>query len=289
MNCKIGTAGWSYKDWVGSFYPVNLKQQDWLSYYARYFSIVEVNSSFYSEVHPDIAKGWLDKTAFREDFNFIIKAHRNFTHERKYSVTQRMAFQHVSDIINTEQKLHGILFQFPYSFECNQSNMEHVSELLQAFEGYNNYIEIRHSSWQKPEVLCGLAENGAHICAIDQPVIGKALPFTIEAISDKLYIRLHGRNKAAWSTSIEKFGQHQTYEEQNERYNYLYSRGEILEIAVRVREVLDSVKEIVIITNNHPYGHAVVNAFELMEFLESNGGEGVPGTTHHLMEKLQRI
>src|SRR5688500_14972993 len=82
---RIGTAGWSYPNgegkWTGVFYP-NDKRTDQLEFYSRYFNTVEVHSTFYRPVAPNVAKGWADKTP--GDFRFAIKLYQKFTHPKMF-------------------------------------------------------------------------------------------------------------------------------------------------------------------------------------------------------------
>ena len=81
----IGTAGWSYKDWVPAFYPKPQSGSfDWLRFYAHYFNCVEVNSSYYTYISPKIVKGWVEKVSDSDDFLFTIKLHQDFTHKRDF-------------------------------------------------------------------------------------------------------------------------------------------------------------------------------------------------------------
>ena len=79
---RIGTAGWSYKDWDGVFYPpeVQRKKVHPLEYLAHFFDVVEINTSFYGHIKPELAKLWLRKIAFNPNFVFTAKLHRSFTH-----------------------------------------------------------------------------------------------------------------------------------------------------------------------------------------------------------------
>src|SRR3989339_1063282 len=85
IKYNIGTAGWSYKDWVPNFYPKNQSAGfDWLRFYSHYFNCVEVNSTYYTYVSPKIVEGWIKKVEDNDDFLFTIKLHQDFTHNRKY-------------------------------------------------------------------------------------------------------------------------------------------------------------------------------------------------------------
>ena len=80
---RLGPAGWSYKDWEGIFYPPEMhrRRQHPLEYIARCFDVVEINTSFYGHIKPELAKLWVRRTdAVNPNFMFTAKLHRSFTH-----------------------------------------------------------------------------------------------------------------------------------------------------------------------------------------------------------------
>jgi len=273
----IGTAGWSYKDWVPNFYPKNQsKNFDWLKFYSEYFNVVEVNSTYYAFINPNVVNGWIRKVEDKDDFLFTLKLHQNFTHKRNYSDKEIKAFQYYLDMLKREERLGGMLMQFPYSFYFNSANANYLRELIKVFEGYDIFVEVRHSSWQNKSAHQFLFENKVSLCTIDQPEIGKSISFNPVITNDKAYLRFHGRNEEAWKNSINNFGKKQTYEEQSSRYDYLYSPGELTEIDQKLREIYDKVKEVFVIMNNHPGGKAVANAFELIHLLRRKSKVKMP-------------
>ena len=265
----IGTAGWSYQDWIGSFYPqAQTNNFDWLQYYSHYFNCVEVNSTYYSYISPKIAEGWIRKTQDKNDFLFTIKLHQDFTHIRKYDNNKIKSVESVLQILQRERRLGGILIQFPYSFSYNSTSVLYISQLAEIFNPYHIVIELRHSTWNKEEIIKNFKKLDLTYCTIDQPQIGKSISFEPIITSYSAYIRLHGRNKEAWFSSINNYSKEQPESQKNERYNYLYSHSELIEIAQIVKQQIQSINEIYIITNNHPGGNAVANAFQLINILE---------------------
>lgn len=284
MNSKItepkyyiGTAGWSYKDWVGPFYPkAQSASFDWLKFYAQYFNCVEVNSTYYTYVSPKIVEGLIKKVETENDFLFTLKLHQDFTHKKNFTSANINAVKESLNILNRQVKLGGLLIQFPYSFQFNDANAKHINSLSEIFCENNLFVEVRHKSWLKNEAMELFKNLNLTYCTIDQPQIGEAVPFQIYITNDKLYIRFHGRNVKAWKQSINNFGKEQSYDEQNERYNYLYTSGELTEIAQKIKSVHEKVKEVYIIMNNHPQGNAVANAFELMFLLGEKNKLRIP-------------
>lgn len=286
----IGTAGWSYKDWVPSFYPrAQTASFDWLEYYSQFFNTVEVNSSYYTYLNPGIVEGWINKVEDKDDFLFTIKLHQDFTHKRRYTSEQIKAVKYNLDRLTKAGRFGGLLIQFPYSFALDKENANHVKNLIDVFPEYEKYIEVRHKSWFIQRFFDFLGKNGSSLCTIDQPSIGEAVEFKPLKAGENLYIRFHGRNTKAWKSSLGNYGKERTYAEQNERYNYLYSPGELVEIEQKIKEVLDTVKKVFVILNNHPQGNAVANALELIHLLNERIKVNVPETTLKAYPRLSKI
>ena len=129
-------------------------------------------------------------------------------------------------------------------------------------------LEVRHESWNKPEVYQMLHELGVGFCNIDQPVIGRSIRPSERTTSPIGYVRLHGRNYEHWFTSSEH---------PEERYDYLYSPGELVTWVERIRHVAESGEETYVITNNHFRGKAVANALQLISIIRDQSVPAPPG------------
>ena len=289
-NLFIGTAGWSYKDWVNSFYPKNQsKSFDWLEFYSKYFNMVEVNASYYTYISPKTVDGWIKKVEEKDDFVFSVKLHQDFTHKHQFKNEQIEAVKINLDKLQRSNRLAGLLIQFPYSFALNKENANYLKEIVDIFSEYEKFIEVRHKSWFIDRFINFASKNKSSLCTIDQPVIGEAIKFKPIKAGDNLYIRLHGRNEKAWKQSLSNFGKEQNYEQQSERYNYFYSPGELIEIEQAIKEVLDNIKKVYLILNNHPQGNAVANALELMHLLGERIKIPIPETTLKTYPRLSKI
>ncbi len=243
----IGTAGWSYKDWVPAFYP---KAQtggfDWLQFYAHYFNCVEVNSTYYAYINPKVVNGWVEKVIDSDDFLFTVKLHQDFTHKQNYDGAKIKAVRYNLDILARAERLGGMLIQFPYSFSYNNTSAEYLAKLSDIFPDHNLFVEVRHASWKNKDAFKFFKELDLTLCTIDQPQIGKSIDFEPVVTNDKAYIRFHGRNEEAWKQSLNNYGKKQSYAEQSERYKYLYSPGELVEIQQKIMLIRDKVEEIYI-------------------------------------------
>ncbi len=263
---NIGTAGWFYEDWISIFYPESSSVGfDMLTYYSDYFNSVEVNSTYYSYISPKIVEGWVSKV--HNNFVFHVKLHKDFTHLRNFNNQKISLVINNLDILKNAEKLGGLLIQFPYSFYYSPSALQYILRLREIFSGYKIFVELRHLHWQNELVFQAFKQNNITFCTIDQPQIGQAIQFKPIITNNIVYIRFHGRNSNAWKESVANFNKNKSYKDRSERYNYLYSPGELAGFQQSLKLIEKKVKEINIILNNHPNGNAVVNAFEFMNML----------------------
>ncbi|MDR3609886.1 MAG: DUF72 domain-containing protein [Ignavibacteriaceae bacterium] len=286
----IGTAGWSYTDWVPTFYPkAQTTSFDWLNFYSSYFNTVEVNATYYAYLSPKTAEGWVKKTENNDEFKFTIKLHQDFTHKKLFTSENTKAVIDNLNILCREEKFGGLLCQFPYSFGFNEASVGHIKRLKEIFNDYKLLVDVRHASWNKGEIIKYFKEADLSFCVIDQPQISKSISFNPVATNDILYVHLHGRNVKAWYSSIQNFNKEQTYAEQSARYDYLYSPSELIEIRDKIKEVKEEVKTIYIIFNNHPKGSATANAFEMIQLLKEKLKNGIPDTVLKSYPRIELV
>ena len=254
---RFGTAGWMYKDWEGIVYPSDKWPGfDALHFLAQYFTTVEVNSTFYGPALPETADKWIARVSDFPDFKFTAKLWKRFTHERKTAWTRaevkeaRGAF----DKLMKAGRLGAILLQFPWSFKRTDEEREWLDDLTRTFSAFPLVLEVRHSSWNTPDFYESLAERGIGFVNIDQPLFHHSIKPSASVTSSIGYIRVHGRNYKDWfrkGAGVEA------------RYDYLYSREELVPWAERAKEVASVAEETYVVTNNHYKGKAVANAVML--------------------------
>ena len=271
MSVHIGTAGFSYKDWEGIVYPADLKKRKIhpLEYLAQFLDACEINTSFYGHIRPNVGRDWCRKTsAVNPDFVFSAKLYQGFTHpprgtkppspfNLKVDPKEENLAREGLDSIAGEGKLAAVLMQFPISFKNADDTRDYLFNLISRFREYPLVLEIRHSSWNDPEVLARLAEQGVGFCNIDQPRLGASLRATEHVTSPVGYVRLHGRNYKEWFQA----------DNRNDRYNYLYKPVELKPWTEKIRSVAEKSLKTLAITNNHYKGQAAVNALELKSML----------------------
>jgi uncharacterized protein YecE (DUF72 family) len=253
---RIGPAGWSYKDWEGIVYPKKPGAKfDPLEYLAHFFNTIEINSSFYRPFTASTANSWARRVAAAADFMFTAKLHRVFTHERgKATAEDERAVREGMDALASQGKLGAVLLQFPWSFKNTDDDRLYLAKLLDRFKDYPLVLEIRHSSWNNPQIYEWLEEVGVGICNVDQPLFARSIKPAAVATAQVGYVRLHGRNYQDWFREKAP---------RNDRYNYLYSLDELEPWIARIKEIAAKTKESYVITNNHFRGQAVVNALEI--------------------------
>lgn len=181
---RIGTSGWHYKHWLGSFYPEKLACSKMLAHYYETFDTVEINNSFYMLPKIETLKKWRDCTP--ANFEFAIKASRFLTHNKKLKDPENALNNFLPRAEALGEKLGPILFQFPPKWRLN---LERLSEFLQALPTYHRYtFEFREPSWLVQPVFDLLRKHNAAFCIYE--LGGFHSP--IEITADWAYIRLHG-------------------------------------------------------------------------------------------------
>lgn len=281
MSFRVGTSGWHYPTgdgtWNGIFYPKPRPRGfDELSYYAEHFDTVEVNSTFYGQPRVDASRDWARRTP--PGFEFSLKLYQKFTHPRMYearlagsvpedargdrAVLAELARPNAADLdefrrgidpLASTGKLGALLAQFPPSFKSDDAAMGYLSELLRAFDGYPIAVELRHRSWSDRlhDTLALLNGFGAALAQIDEPKFKLSIRQNqLPNVKSFYYMRLHGRNAAKWWR----------HEKSEDRYNYLYSPGELREFTETADAAGDLVKKVYLYTNNHFSAKSVANA-----------------------------
>lgn len=235
----IGTSGWSYKHWQGLFYPESLKSADWLGYYTRHFSTVEVNATFYRLPFKGMITGWARKTP--ADFKFVIKGSRRVTHFQKLHDVREPLTALLERLEPLREKILCILWQLPPSLKQDLELLEGFLEQLP--EGFRYAVEFRHPSWIEDRTFQLLVKYQVAHCTVSAP----RLPCNLTTTADFAYIRLHGITE--W-------------------YNYNYTEEDLLWWRDEILKISEGVKKVLIYFNNDFDAYAVKNALRLKELLE---------------------
>jgi len=256
---RIGTAGWSYPHWSGIVYPTSRQAAHPLELLARQFDVVEINSSFYQPLKPEITKLWIKKVESNQRFQFTAKLHQRFTHARILDDAEIAEFKDGVRPLLKAGKLGALLMQFPWSFRFTGENRDFFIKLRRAFSDFPLVAEMRHSSWMDEEAIGVFQDYRVGFCNIDQPEYTRAMPPTSFLTSGIGYVRLHGRNP---HNSLGNPGA-----SRNRQHDYLYSEAELNEWIRRIDHLSRYADSTFVVFNNDAAAKSVVNALQLRAML----------------------
>jgi uncharacterized protein YecE (DUF72 family) len=243
MNKKasihIGTSGWHYKHWKGSFYPYNIKDAEQFDQYAQHFHTVEINNSFYKLPTAQTFTAW--RKAAPRGFVFAVKASRYLTHMVKLKASKDSLHMLFTRVVKLEEKLGPILFQLPPQWKVNA---ERLSQFLQALPaGYRYTFEFRNHTWYTEEVLDLLRQHNAAFCIYH--LEGHLSPLAVTA--DFVYVRLHGPGN---------------------KYQGNYHAATLKKWAKYCRQWKQAKKEVYVYFDNDQAGYAAFNAQRLRQIVD---------------------
>jgi uncharacterized protein YecE (DUF72 family) len=281
MGIIIGTSGWSYEDWVGRFYPVDLatKRGDWFSYYSSYFRTVEINSTFYRPPNDFLVNNWIKKASHLKGFEFSVKMPQLITHdalvkgEKERSATMAKSFEDLCVVPLAKAGFMGAtLLQLSPYFKYEGDALKNLGATLDALscDKHDYAIEFRHRTWLEeshkeivPEARELLrAKNVANVL-----IDGPGFPVTKEETADHAYVRFHGRNYDIW------FADEKEGDARINRYDYLYSDEQLRPWVPRIKEAEKHTEKVRIYMNNHGHAKSVKNAFMMMDLLNIEHAE----------------
>lgn len=178
----IGTSGYSYKQWKGTFYPESLPDAEMLRYYGERFAAVEINYTFYRAATVRQLQSWAKDVP--EHFTFTLKAPRRITHDLRLRDAADLAADFCDTARALKHKLGALLFQLPPFLKRDTSRLEDF--LHQMPEGFRVAFEFRNPTWFTDEVYETLRRFNVALCLVEAP--DRTVPF--EATADFGYFRL---------------------------------------------------------------------------------------------------
>ncbi|MCP4683992.1 MAG: DUF72 domain-containing protein [bacterium] len=244
-NLRIGTAGFSYPDWLGNFYPQFCPAADFLRYYAMNFTSVELDGTFYRIPTPETVKKWGQVTP--EGFVFAAKFPRTVTHEGDLPSRLEQAERFIDVMRRLGPKLGPLVLQFPYSFK--HDSCEIFKGLVEAMpKDLRIVVELRNKCWLEEELFKWLRKREISLCLVDHPWVPRLKVKT----AGFQYIRFLGDREAL-----------------TEDFSYIrFDREEELKWwSDLVKEFSNDRGEIYGYFNNHYSGHAPSTAYRFSELL----------------------
>jgi len=173
-----GTSGYSFKEWVGGFYPPKTPAGDFLAYYASRLTSVEINHTFRRFPRTEMIQSWADATP--ESFKFSFKMHQSVTHMSRLKNVSASVHDFLDSLMPLGPRLGVVLFQLPPFFRLDLERLDaFLSELP---KGHSYAMEFRHDSWNDPEVpvrlrAAGVALAEAEIEIVENPEAVVTAPF----------------------------------------------------------------------------------------------------------------
>ena len=203
MNVIVGTSGYSYKEWKGSFYPADLPAAKMLPFYASHFRSVEINNTFYRMPEEKTLAKWEGEVP--AGFTFVLKAPQRITHQKKLAGVEDDVRQFVDVSAVLGSKLGPLLFQLPPYF---RKDLEKLRGLLALVPRQRRVaFEVRNESWLDDEIYEVLREHDVALCAADTDEIADPERLLVPTASWG-YLRLrrteYGDDAlAAWARRVE--------------------------------------------------------------------------------------
>jgi uncharacterized protein YecE (DUF72 family) len=183
MTEWVGTSGFSYKEWKGSFYPEDMSADGMLAYYADRLNSVEINNTFYRMPNRKTLAGWGERTP--ETFKFVLKASQKITHRKRLKEVGEELDYLIPTMGELATKLGPTLVQLPPNFKRDLERLRGFLDLLP--HGFQAAFEFRNASWFDDETLALLRERGQALVASDT---GDETLLAVEGTASFAYARL---------------------------------------------------------------------------------------------------
>lgn len=163
MNLYVGTSGYSYKPWKGSFYPKDLPDRQMLPYYGEHFRTVEINNTFYAMPKASVLEGWAE--AVPADFRFVLKAPQKITHVKRLNGADELVADFLEITKTLAERRGPLLFQLPPNMKKDVARLRSFLALLPP--PLRAAFEFRHASWFDDEVFGLLRDHRSALCVAD--------------------------------------------------------------------------------------------------------------------------
>lgn len=255
MRVIIGTSGYSYRDWLGQFYPSGLRPNELLPYYASQFPAVEINTSYYGIPSAATTAKWASQVPL--GFEFAVKAHQDMTHADDFQPEVFAQFRDAIQPLQRARMLGAVLAQFPWRFRPGPESERYLKALRGELPDVPVVVEFRHAGWAAERTFELLRELELGYCCVDEPRFKSLMPPLVTATSNVGYLRFHGRNYQQWWKGDAK-----------ERYDYRYTESELAEWLPKVVQLAEATEKTYVFFNNHNEGNAGQNARQLALLIE---------------------
>jgi len=239
---RIGTQGWTYPDWIGTFYPPGSKSEEFLPFYGGIFDTVELDTTFYHAPRVSVVRAWARRTP--QGFRFAAKVPKSITHSARLIGAADQMGEFVRSLEPLGEKRGPLLVQLPAEFVRDSDSARSLDQFLASIPaGSRVSVEFRHRSWHVPETYDLLRAHGACVAWTQW----RDLPPVTEVTADFLYIRWLGIRE-----DIKRYDRVQV------------DRGpEFDSWEAALKRVIPEVREVFGYFNNHWAGHSPASANEM--------------------------
>jgi uncharacterized protein YecE (DUF72 family) len=270
---RVGVCSWADETLTKVWYPKGVASgEERLRYYAERFDVVEANSTYYRLPDPALVEKWVQRTP--DGFTMHVKAFGVMTRHpvkldqlpedlrdvptdargrverpsREYRAEVFRRFYAALEPLRSTGKLGGILMQFPPYVVHKDASLEYLTWAKEQLGGDEMLVEFRHESWldeeHRGDTLRFLEEQGMTYVTVDAPATGgkNVLPTVVATTSETAYVRFHGRNAETWNKRTGSAA---------ERFDYLYSEGELREWVPQLRELAGEAQTVYAMFNNN--------------------------------------
>jgi uncharacterized protein YecE (DUF72 family) len=163
MTVYVGTSGYSYKEWKGSFYPEKISPKEMLAYYASRLHAVELNNTFYRMPKPEMIESW--KSQVPENFRFSVKAPQTITHFRRLKDAAPQTRIMLKTVAALDQRLGAVIFRLPEDMKKDVKRLESFLKVLPI--DTPAVFDFRHPTWFDDEVVELLRSQKRVFCVSD--------------------------------------------------------------------------------------------------------------------------
>jgi uncharacterized protein YecE (DUF72 family) len=247
----IGPSGWSHSRWQGLFYPNSHPHKNHpLRYLSRFFNSVEITSSLYAPLKPELSQVWAHVVSGRPDFQFSARAWRKLLESPRIDPADVAAFRAGLKPLEEAGRLGAVLLEFPANFRFAADTRQRLIELRRALRHLPLVVEFRHASWMSEEALGVLVDYHIGFANLDQYEHSRAMPPTAFLTSPVGYVRLRGRNAPG-----------------PKQEPYFYCPQELDAWAHRIRKVNRFAKRTFVTFANDTGAASLVNTFQMAHLL----------------------
>lgn len=183
MKFYVGTSGFSYKEWKGTFYPRKIPASEMLEFYSQHFISVENNNSFYSMPTSEVLKSWAAEVPAK--FKIAMKAPQRITHFLRLKNTRPVVLEFLDTSFVLKKKLGPFLFQLPPNFKKDIDRLRDFLSLVPS--RLPTAFEFRHASWFDPETFQLLKKHRVALCIAEEK---EELKVPFQATAKWGYLRL---------------------------------------------------------------------------------------------------